>query len=145
MRRTASTVASSRQTFAERHDSALHAALRDGWSFPGARETIAFRDMPDGYLPDWFDSLDRVMALDWERMIPGHPYVGRLGTREDVRNLIQYTNDLSAAVKVAADQGKCFDQAMTEIKLPKYEKWGSYAEYLPGNIERFCEYWGRGY
>jgi glyoxylase-like metal-dependent hydrolase (beta-lactamase superfamily II) len=109
-------------------------------------ETVHFRDMPDGFLPDWFDSLDRVMALDWERMIPGHPYAGgRLGTREDVRNLIQYTNDLSATVKVAADQGKCFDQAMTEIKLPKYEKWGSYAQYLPGNIQRFCEYWGRGY
>ncbi|HEX9278781.1 MAG TPA: hypothetical protein VGA51_20600 [Casimicrobiaceae bacterium] len=79
------------------------------------------------------------------RMVTGHPYVGRLGTREDVRNLIQHTNDLSAAVKAAADQGKCFDQAMAEIKLPKYEKWGSYAQYLPGNIERFCEYWGRGY
>jgi hypothetical protein len=55
------------------------------------------------------------------------------------------STDLSAAVKVAADQGKCFDQAMTEIKLPKYEKWGSYAQYLPGNIQRFCEYWGGGY
>lgn len=109
-------------------------------------ETVHFRDMPDGFLPDWFDSLDRVMALDWERMIPGHPYAGgRLGTREDVRNLIKYTNDLSAAVKAAADQGKCFDQAMAEIKLPAYEKWGNYAQYLPGNIQRFCEYWGRGY
>ena len=76
----------------------------------------------------------------------GHPYAGgRLGTREDVRNLIQYTNDLSAAVKTAADEGKCFDKAMAEIKLPKYEKWGSYAQYLPGNIERFCGYWGRGF
>ena len=34
---------------------------------------------------------------------------------------------------------------MAEIKLPKYEKWGSYAQYLPGNIERFCGYWGRGF
>jgi glyoxylase-like metal-dependent hydrolase (beta-lactamase superfamily II) len=109
-------------------------------------ETVHWRDMPDGFLPDWFDSLNRVMALDWERMIPGHPYAGgRLGTREDVRNLIQYTNDLSDAVKAAAEQGKCFDQAMAEIKLPKYEKWGDYARYLPGNIQRFCEYWGRGF
>jgi glyoxylase-like metal-dependent hydrolase (beta-lactamase superfamily II) len=42
--------------------------------------TIAFRDLPDGFIPDWFDSLDRVLALDWERMIPGHPGPGgRLG------------------------------------------------------------------
>jgi glyoxylase-like metal-dependent hydrolase (beta-lactamase superfamily II) len=109
-------------------------------------EGIHFRDMPDVFLPDLMDSLKRVLALDWDRMIPGHPYAGgRFGTKQDVQNLIQYTEDLSAAVKVAADQGKCFDTAMKEIKLPKYEKWGSYEQYLPGNIERFCEYWGRGY
>jgi glyoxylase-like metal-dependent hydrolase (beta-lactamase superfamily II) len=109
-------------------------------------ETVQFRDMPDGYLPDWFDSLDRVLALDWDRMIPGHPYAGgRFGTKDDVRALKAYMTDLSDAVKAAADQGKCFDTAIKEIKLPKYEKWGAYEQFLPGNIERFCEYWGRGY
>jgi len=109
-------------------------------------ETVQFRDLPDGYLPEWFDSLDRVLAMDWDRMIPGHPYAGgRLGTKDDVRNLKQYMMDLSDVVKQAANQGKCFDAAIKEIKLPKYEKWGSYDQFLPGNIERFCEYWGRGY
>jgi len=108
--------------------------------------TVQFRDMPDGYLPDWFGSLDRVLALDWEKMIPGHPYAGgRLGTKQDVRELKQYMTDLSAAVKVAAEQGKCFDAAMKEVTLPKYEKWGNYQAFLPGNVERFCEFWGRGY
>jgi len=109
-------------------------------------ETVQFRDMPDGYLPDWLDSLDRVLAMDWETMIPGHPYAGgRLGTKDDVRNLKQYMLDLSAAVRAAAEEGKCFDTAMREVKLPKYEGWGNYATFLPGNIQRFCEYWGRGY
>jgi glyoxylase-like metal-dependent hydrolase (beta-lactamase superfamily II) len=109
-------------------------------------ETVHFRNMPDGYLPDWFDSLDRVLELDWDRLVPGHPYAGgRLGTKEDVRNLKQYMIDLSDAVRQAAAQGKCWDAAMKEIKLPKYEKWGSYEQFLPGNIERFCSYWGRGY
>jgi glyoxylase-like metal-dependent hydrolase (beta-lactamase superfamily II) len=109
-------------------------------------ETVQFRDMPDGYLPDWFDSLDRVLALDWDRMIPGHPYAGgRFGTKDDVRNLKAYMTDLSEAVQKAAAEGKCFDTAMKEVKLPKYEKWGNYEQFLPGNIERFCEYWGRGY
>jgi len=109
-------------------------------------EGLHFRDMPDVFLPDLMDSLKRVLALDWDRMIGGHPYAGgRFGTKQDVQNLIQYTEDLSAAVKVAADSGKCFDTAMKEIKLPKYEKWSNYEQFLPGNIERFCEYWGRGY
>jgi glyoxylase-like metal-dependent hydrolase (beta-lactamase superfamily II) len=109
-------------------------------------QTVQFRDLPDGYLPDWFDSLDRVVALDWDRMIPGHPYAGgRLGTKDDVRALKEYMTDLSDAVRQAANQGKCFDTAMKEIKLPKYEAWGNYGLFLPGNIERFCEFWGRGY
>jgi glyoxylase-like metal-dependent hydrolase (beta-lactamase superfamily II) len=109
-------------------------------------ETVNFRNMLDGYLPDWFDSLDKVLALEWDRMIPGHPYAGgRLGTKDDVRNLKQYMTELSDAARQAAEQGKCWDQAIKEIKLPKYEKWGGYDQYLGGNIERFCSYWGRGY
>jgi glyoxylase-like metal-dependent hydrolase (beta-lactamase superfamily II) len=109
-------------------------------------DTVQFRDLPDGYLPDFFDSFDKVLALDWDRMIPGHPYAGgRLGTKDDVRAAKQYMVDLSDAVKQAALAGKCFDDAMKEIKLPKYEKWANYERFLPGNIERFCEYWGRGY
>jgi glyoxylase-like metal-dependent hydrolase (beta-lactamase superfamily II) len=109
-------------------------------------ESVLFRDVPDGFLPDYFDSIDRVLEMDWDRMIPGHPYAGgRPGTKDDVRNLRQYMTDLSDAVKQAANQGKCFDTAMKEVKLPKYEKWANYDNWLPGNIERFCEYWGRGY
>jgi glyoxylase-like metal-dependent hydrolase (beta-lactamase superfamily II) len=109
-------------------------------------ETVQFRNMLDSFLPDWFDSLDRVLAMDWDRMIPGHPYAGgRLGTKDDVRNLKQYMTELGDAVRQAAEQGKCWDQAMKEVRLPKYEKWGSYDQYLSGNVERFCSYWARGY
>lgn len=108
-------------------------------------ESMLFRNMPDSYIPEWFDSLDRVLALDWDRMIGGHPYPGgRLGTKDDVRNQKQYMSDLSAAVKEAADKGQCWDLASKEIRLPEYEKWANYERFLPGNIERFCAYWGRG-
>jgi glyoxylase-like metal-dependent hydrolase (beta-lactamase superfamily II) len=110
-------------------------------------QTVLFRNLPDTANPiEWEESLKMVMALDWDRMIPGHPYAGgRLGTKEDLKNLMDYMADLSAATKKAADSGKCADTAMKEIKLPKYETWGNYAEYLPGNIERYCYYWSRGY
>jgi hypothetical protein len=103
--------------------------------------------MPDGFLPDWFDSLDRVLALDWDRMIPGHPGPGgRLGTKDDVRALKEYMADVSNVAKKLAEERKCLnDEAMRAVKLPKYEGWGAYNIYLFGNIERFCEYWGRGY
>ena len=109
--------------------------------------TIAFRDLPDGFIPDWFDSLDRVLALDWERMIPGHPGPGgRLGTKDDVRFNKEYLTDVSNAAKELADNGQCLnDDAMRAVRLPKYESLGMYNVWLFGNVERFCEYWGRGY
>jgi len=110
-------------------------------------QAVLFRDVPDGYLPDWFDGLDRVLAMDWERMIPGHPGPGgRFGTKDDVRAIRQYMTDVSDAAKQLAAEGKCLnDDAMNAVKLPKYESWGAYAMFLPRNVERFCEYWGRGY
>ena len=106
---------------------------------------VMFRNMPDGFLPDWFDSLDRVLALDFTILIPGHPGPGgRMGTKDDVRAAKEYLTDLSNATRELANQGKCFDEAMKTLKLPKYESWAGYSTYLPGNVERFCEYWGRG-
>ena len=108
-------------------------------------QAVMFRDMPDGFLPDWFDSLDRVLALDFTTLIPGHPGPGgRMGTKDDVRAVKEYLTDLSNATRELANQGKCFDEAMKTLKLPKYESWANYGTYLQGNIERFCEYWGRG-
>ena len=108
-------------------------------------QAVMYRDMADGYLPDWFDSIDRVLALDWTTLIPGHPGPGgRMGTKDDVRAVKAYLTDLSNATRELANQGKCFDEAMRTLKLPKYESWDGYAQFLPGNIERFCEYWARG-
>jgi glyoxylase-like metal-dependent hydrolase (beta-lactamase superfamily II) len=103
-------------------------------------QSLLFRNLPDtASPPEWQESLKRVLALDWDRMIPGHPYAGgRLGTKQDVQDLIGYMQDLDAEVKKAASEGKCTDTAMKEVKLPKYEKWGNYATFLPMNVERYC-------
>jgi glyoxylase-like metal-dependent hydrolase (beta-lactamase superfamily II) len=110
-------------------------------------QAVLFRDLPDGFLPDWFDGLDRALALDWDRLIPGHPGPGgRLGTKDDVRELKAYMTDVSEAAKRLAAEGKCLnDEAMAAVRLPKYEGWGAYGAFLARNVERFCEYWGRGY
>ena len=106
---------------------------------------ILFRNVPDSYFDEWLESIDRVLALDWDRMVAGHPRQGGIGTKEDVRRLKEYMTDLKEAVRVAVNEGKCIDQAMKEVKLPKYEQWGRYNEFLPGNIERMCYYWRNGW
>jgi glyoxylase-like metal-dependent hydrolase (beta-lactamase superfamily II) len=102
-------------------------------------QSLLWRNMPDSWPLEWEQSLKRVLAMEWERLIPGHPAPGgRLGTRQDVQNLVQYMQDLSAEVKKAGNDGKCYDAAMKEIRLPKYEAWTNYAAWLPGNVERYC-------
>src|SRR6516225_7517360 len=89
-------------------------------------ETVPFRAMADTYLPDIEDGLQKVIAVDWERLVPGHPGPdGRqIGTKADARAAL-------------AD-------AMRDIKLPKYEKWANYDAYLPMNIERYCDFYSLG-
>jgi glyoxylase-like metal-dependent hydrolase (beta-lactamase superfamily II) len=106
---------------------------------------VLFRNVPDSYYDEWLEGIDRVLALDWNQMIAGHPRQGGIGSKEDVRNLKQYMLDLKDAVRVAAAEGKCFDQAMKDVKLPKYESWGRYNEFLPMNVERLCLYWRNGW
>jgi glyoxylase-like metal-dependent hydrolase (beta-lactamase superfamily II) len=73
---------------------------------------LAFRDMPDNASPIENErSIERVLAMDWERMIPGHPAAGglQIGTRKDAEEHLTYLRDLSAEVKKAASENKCFD------------------------------------
>ena len=101
--------------------------------------------MPDSWPFEWEDGIKKVLALDWDRMIPGHPGPGgRLGTRDDVSNLLAYMQDLAAEVKKAADAGKCMDTAIREVKLPKYATLNNYENWLPMNVERYCLYYSGG-
>jgi glyoxylase-like metal-dependent hydrolase (beta-lactamase superfamily II) len=105
-----------------------------------------FRIMADTYLPDQEDSMKKILTMDWDRLIPGHPGAGgrQTGTKDDVKADLDYMLDLSAAVKKATEEGKCYAGAIAEIKLPKYENLAGYAQNLPLNIERYCDFWNRG-
>jgi glyoxylase-like metal-dependent hydrolase (beta-lactamase superfamily II) len=109
-------------------------------------QSLPFRGMADTYLPDIEDGLKQVIAMDWDRLIPGHPGPdGRqTGTKDDARTALGYLQDLSAAVKKAADEHKCLNDAVRDIKLPKYEKFANYDAYLPMNIERYCDFYSLG-
>jgi glyoxylase-like metal-dependent hydrolase (beta-lactamase superfamily II) len=107
---------------------------------------VQFREMADTYVPDIEQGLKKVIAMDWDRLIPGHPGPGgrQIGTKDDARNQLAYLEDLSAAVKKAVSEGKSYADAEKEIKLPKYEKWGGYENFLQMNIERYYDFHNRG-
>ena len=107
--------------------------------------SVPGRGMIDFYPLEAPASIKRVLAMDWERLIPGHPGPGdRLGTKKDVQDQLEFLEHASETVKAAAREGKCWDAAEKEVKLPKYESWPGYQNNLQFVVRRYCGLWGRG-
>jgi glyoxylase-like metal-dependent hydrolase (beta-lactamase superfamily II) len=107
--------------------------------------TLPARGMIDSYPLEWEASLKRVLAMDWEKLIPGHPGAGgRLGAKQDVQDILTFLQDASEEVKTHAREGKCWDTVEKEVKLPKYANWPNYEQALPFVLRRYCGLWGRG-
>ena len=101
--------------------------------------------MIDFYPLEAEEGMKQILAMEWDRMIPGHPGPGdRLGTKSDVQDQLNLLRDASDAVKVAAREGKCWQPVERDLKLPKYENWPNYANGLPYVLRRYCRLWGRG-
>ena len=108
--------------------------------------SVPGRGMIDVYPLELEESIKKVLAMEWDTLIPGHPGApgGRLGTKQDVQDQLTFLQDASAAVKVEAQAGKCWDPVEKDLKLPKYENWPGYAQNLPFVLRRYCALWGRG-
>ena len=78
--------------------------------------SVPGRGMLDFYPLDVEDSFKQVLAMDWDRMIPGHPGPGdRLGTKKDAQDQLAFLQDASEAVKAVAREGKCWEPAEKEF------------------------------
>ena len=107
--------------------------------------TVPARGMIDFHPLETEDFIRQVLAMDWERLIPGHPGPGdRLGTKKDAEDVLALLQAASAEMKKLAQEGKCWDTAEKEFKLAGYEGWPGYANGLPFIARRYCGLWGRG-
>jgi len=108
-------------------------------TFPG-------RGFIDIYPLETEQFMERVLKMDWERMIPGHPGQpgDRLGTKKDVEDQLALVRYASDEVKKWAREGKCWEPAEKEVKLDKYESMPGYQAGLPLVVRRYCGLWGRG-
>lgn len=95
-------------------------------------KTVAFRDFPDAYLPDWTRSLARVEAMDFNILAPGH---GRLGTKADVAAFREYMTDLTNQVLAQARMGKSLEETKAAVDLSKYSSWSQFEAWSPLNID----------
>jgi glyoxylase-like metal-dependent hydrolase (beta-lactamase superfamily II) len=104
------------------------------------------RGMIDSHPIEWEASIQQVLKMDWDRLIPGHPGPGgRLGTKDDVRKLATMLQDMSSEVKESARAGQCWEPAERDVKLEKYKDWPGFNDATRLMIvRRYCGLWGRG-
>jgi glyoxylase-like metal-dependent hydrolase (beta-lactamase superfamily II) len=107
--------------------------------------TVPGRGLIDFYPLEAEAAIERILAMDWDRLIPGHPGAGgRLGTKQDAQDQLTFLRDVSAAVKVEAQQGRCWEPAESTMQIPKYASWPGYEANLQFALRRYCALWGRG-
>ena len=109
---------------------------------------VAFRGMPDFWPDEWVRSLKEIEQTDFQYVVSGHgPHTEpAIDPASVVTEQRLYLEDLMAAVKEEMDSGVHSPDVLREtVKLPKYENWRSYDEWLPMNIERIWAYYHMGW
>jgi glyoxylase-like metal-dependent hydrolase (beta-lactamase superfamily II) len=99
---------------------------------------VGYRDLPDFYFPDLWESLERLQQLDYRTAIFGH---GEPGTKADVYEQMKYWTDLRRAVQSLIQAGLSEDEAVEAIDLPAYQDWGGYAEWFKMNARTLYRYY----
>lgn len=96
-----------------------------------SNDRMGYRDLPDYHFPDFFDALERLRAIPFQRIVFGH---GPTGDRAAIERQIAYYRDLRAAVQRAVDAGWTEDEAAVRVRLPAYAGWGQYEAWFPLNV-----------
>lgn len=109
---------------------------------------VAFRTMPDFWPDEWIRSLREIEKLDYDYVVSAHgPYTEpAIDPASVVTEQREYLEDLMAEVKkeIVAGTGSP-DKLRKIVKLPKYEHWRSYDEWLPMNVERIWAFYHMGW
>ena len=98
---------------------------------------LPYKTISRAYFPEYFDSIDKVAAIDFDTFAPGH---GMLGVKQDALDHGQYLRELHAAVEEGIAAGKTLAELQESIKMEKYKDWGQYDPWLKENIEGMYGY-----
>ena len=93
---------------------------------------VPWRNMSGSNPHEWLAVLEKMDAIDFEILAPGH---GPTGKKENVGEYIGYMTALIAAVQNGIDKGQTLEQMQASLELAKYTDWTRYDEHFDMNIE----------
>ncbi len=98
---------------------------------------VLFSIVPDFNINEWKRALAEVEALDFDMAVFSHPGdENAVGSKADVAANREFIEDLQGAIVAEFKKGKGFTEIPLLVKLPKYENWAMYNEWLPLNVWR---------
>ncbi len=95
---------------------------------------VAFAYMPDFSPKEWERTLAEMIKLDFSQVMFAHN--APVGPRTSVADQLKFLQDLRAAIFAELKKGTPFMQIPNVVKLPQYEHWNGYEEWLPMNAWR---------
>ena len=100
---------------------------------------VIFSVMPDFNLSEWERSLDEILALDFDKALFSHnelpsPLLG--GNKKHIAAQLKYIQDLKAGFWAELKKGTNPMLIPKQLKLPEYENWVGYDDWLEMNIWR---------
>ena len=103
------------------------------------RERIAFlgdlffnRALPnaqDSFLLPWIATLGAILKLEADVFVPGH---GPVGNRDQLKQFLEYLEDLKASVEPKVSRGDSMEQVLHDLQVPaKYASF-DFQNFFPG-------------
>ena len=96
-----------------------------------SNDRVGYRDLPGWHFDDLYVALDRLMEIPFETVVFGH---GAVGDRATIERQLAYYADLRDAVQEAIDRGLSEEEAMEQVRLDDYARWGQYEAWFPMNV-----------
>jgi glyoxylase-like metal-dependent hydrolase (beta-lactamase superfamily II) len=98
---------------------------------------VLFGIVPDFNINEWKRALSEIEALDFVKAVFSHTGSStHIGLKADVVANREFIQDLQAAIIAEFKKGTPFGKVPQAVKLPKYENWAMYNEWLPLNVWR---------
>ncbi len=104
-----------------------------------ARNRLPFRDLRNGYVDEWIESLAAMERLDFDILVPGH---GEIGDRADIAPHREYLERLRARVLAGIRAGASLDELKTSVTMDEYRDWGGYDAWRALNVEGMYRWLG---
>ena len=100
---------------------------------------VLFTIVPDFNIKEWERTIEEVLELEFDRAVYSHnnlPDAQNGGTKQHATENLQFIRDLRAAIHAEFQKGTNPMMVPDVVRLPKYEHWAMYDQWLAMNAWR---------